>query len=160
MLLACRGLQITLPKLRYGPDNSERVPMNGSFQIDQGRSVAKAPAILAPYCQAPKHGPRLCAYHHVLLVQQDPKNIPDLPVALNAAVRSPEVKGRGWGDAGTLPQLQQLRHMEFGGEYALDSSARHLARSRQLPYLCVSHSQVPDRVAVAFGCALPTSPGN
>ena len=53
-----------------------------------------------------------------------------------------------------IAQLHQLRHLDFGGEYALGGSARHLARLTQLTYLCISNSQVPDRVAVAFGCAL------
>ena len=64
--------------------------------------------------------------------------------------REEEVKG--WCQH--IAQLQQLRHLEFGGEYALGGSARCLARLTQLTYLCISNSQLPDRVAVAFGCAL------
>ena len=71
---------------------------------------------------------------------------------LDEPPRRREEEVKGWCQH--IAQLQQLRHLEFGGEYALGGSARHLAHLTQLTYLRISYSQVPDLVAVAFGCSL------
>ena len=68
------------------------------------------------------------------------------------AVVRPEAAVKGWCEH--VAQLQQLRHLYFGGDYAFGSTARHLARLTQLTYLGLSCCHIPDLVAVAIGCSL------